>query len=157
MSNALFIFCVPLRYIYTNTQKKWIIQSSLSGWIAVWCRITKWWSWMPTWNAWGWGCILKRYCFCENSRNTNMILTNWICWPISGELPWKICNILLRTSICFSLQRTGISDVCIWTRWWDIRVNFPSNVLLPVVREGEAVRKVRWKHLQKQLRLQRLQ
>ena len=21
-----------------------------------------------------------------------------------------------RTSICFSLQRTGISDVCIWTR-----------------------------------------
>lgn len=23
--------CVPLRYIYTNTQKKWIIQSSLSG------------------------------------------------------------------------------------------------------------------------------
>ncbi len=23
MSNALFIFCVPLRYIYTNTQKKW--------------------------------------------------------------------------------------------------------------------------------------
>lgn len=33
-----------------------------------------------------------------------------------GALPWKICNILLRTSICFSLQRTGISDVCIWTR-----------------------------------------
>ena len=31
VSNALFIFCVPLRYIYTNTQKKWIIQSSLSG------------------------------------------------------------------------------------------------------------------------------
>ena len=31
VSNALFIFCVPLHYIYTNTQKKWIIQSSLSG------------------------------------------------------------------------------------------------------------------------------
>ena len=37
-------------------------------------------------QAWGWGCILKRYCFCANSRNTNMILTNWICWPISGEM-----------------------------------------------------------------------
>ena len=24
----------------------------------------------------GLGCILKRYCFCANSRNTNMILMN---------------------------------------------------------------------------------
>lgn len=64
----------------------------------------------------GLGLYLETILFLRNSRNTNMILTNWICWPISGELPWKICNILLRTSICFSLQRTGISDVCIWTR-----------------------------------------
>ena len=142
MSNALFIFCVPLRYIYTNTQRNGLYRAVYPAELQFDVGLQ-----MMKLNAdmkcMGLGLYLETILFLRKQQEYKHDFNELDLLADQWGATVENLQHLIKDFDLFLITEDGYFRCLYLDEVMGYQSKLPSNVPLPAVREGEAVRKVR--------------